>query len=108
VHKKCKKSIWCTIWILGVLLIAATLDARPDPPAVNPSGTFCKVLMSHATAGDAVTRHGVSAPTTYPFLVHLSSGGACEPFRPGDRMVLTVQAADASPPTPRRKPSIRS
>ena len=95
------KSIWCTIWVLGVLLVVATLDAQPDPPAVNPSPTLCKIVQSHATTGDAVARHYESVRTSYPFRVNLRAVDACEPYRPSDRMVLTAQASDTSPPATR-------
>ena len=34
------KTIWCTIWILSALLVVATVDAQPDPPALNPSTAY--------------------------------------------------------------------
>jgi hypothetical protein len=95
VHRKFK-SIWCTIWILGALLVVATLDAQPDPPAVNPSPTLCKVLKIHVSV-ETVARHCESVRASYPF-VNVRAGDAHERFHPSDRMSLTVQAADPSPP----------
>lgn len=104
------KSVWCTIWILGALLVVATLDAQPDPPAVNPNLTLCKVLKTHAITGDTVARHYESVRTSHSFGVNLRAGDASEPYRPSDRMALTVQAADPSPPAPHagRRLSVQS
>jgi hypothetical protein len=62
------KSVRYTIWILGVLLVMATLDSLPDPPAVNPSAAPCKILLLHEVAAAAVTPLSVApiAPTSYP------------------------------------------
>src|SRR5713226_2243588 len=91
------RSIWCTVWILGALLIVATLDAQPDPPAVNPSSAHCKVLHSHVFSCDRIP-HSDSLPTFRPFRVSVGAIEACEPARPSERTVLIGQAADPSPP----------
>jgi hypothetical protein len=103
------KSIWCTVWILGALLVIATLDALPDPPAVvNPSTARCEVLQLHNYSWETAPRRSDSLTTPYPFPVSLVAGDGCEPYRPSDRMVLTVQAADPSPPVPQSRLSSRS
>ena len=103
------KAIWCTIWILGALLVIATLDALPDPPAVmNPSAARCKVAQPHDDPYDAAPPRCDSVTTSYPFPVSLVAGDGCEPCRPSNRMVLTVQAADPSPPVPQSGSSSRS
>ena len=38
-----KRFIWCTIWILGAVLVSASLDSTPDPPALDPHVRIVKV-----------------------------------------------------------------
>ena len=92
------KSISHAIWILGALLVIATLDALPDPPAVNPSIAQCKVLQLHHYSRDAVTPRCDSLGTSYPIAVSLVVADACEPNHRSYRMVLTRRATDSSPP----------
>ena len=91
------KSISTTIWILAILLVVATLDNVPDPPAVNPTAV-CKVLQVHDYSGDAATRlaDSLSAPDTLS--VSFVSADLSDPYRPSDRIILSGQAADSSPP----------
>src|SRR5215472_12878372 len=94
------KSIVSTIWILGALLVIATLDALPDPPAVNPSTALCKVVRLHDCSSD-------SAPpprcdflgTSCPFCVSMVTPDSFRAYRPIDRIIRAGQAADPSPPT---------
>ncbi len=104
------KLTWCTILVVAALLVVATIDAQPDPPAVNPSTALCKVLQPHYSPSVTVTGRCESLRTFYPFRVSLVTADACEPYRPNVRTVLTVQAADPSPPAPQagRKPSFQS
>ena len=92
------KSLRWTIWILGLLLIAATLDSQPDPPALNPSSALNTVLSQPLWVCDAPAQRCDSVAAAVPFPIGLISADACEPYRPGDRTKLTVQAGDASPP----------
>ena len=92
------KSISHTIWILGALLVIATLDALPDPPAVNPSIAQCKLGQLHDFSRDTVTPRCDSIGTSYPIPVSLVAVDACEPNRPSYRMVLTGRVTDSSPP----------
>src|SRR5690348_6661771 len=41
------KTISCLMWILVTLLITATLDRVPDPPAANPAGAQLTVSGPH-------------------------------------------------------------
>ena len=91
------KSIWCTIWILGALLVIATLDTLPDPPAVNPSPALGSLLL-HNHSCDSAARRSDSVVTSYPFLVSLLTTDARAVYRPSDRMVITGQVADLPPP----------
>jgi len=38
-----KRFIWCTIWILGAVLVSVSLDSTPDPPALDPQARIVKV-----------------------------------------------------------------
>ena len=91
------KLIWCTIWILGALLVAATLDAQPDPPAVNPSATTVYRVV-HDSPCNAITCLCDSLGTYYPFYLSFVAANAYAAYRPSVRIVLTEQAADSSPP----------
>src|SRR5579872_753537 len=103
------KSIWCTIWILGALLVIATLDSLPDPPAVNPSPALSG-LQLHNLSCDTAGLCSDSVVISYPFLVSFGTADTRAPFRPSDRMVITGQVADLPPPAPPvgRKPSFQS
>jgi hypothetical protein len=92
------KAIRWTIWILGALLIMATLDSQPDPPAVNPSTALSTVLPQHECDCDAAVQYYDSLDTVSSFPVSLIAADASEPHHPSDRMIQTVQAADPSPP----------
>ena len=87
-----------TIWVLGVLLITATLDSQPDPPALNPSNALSTVLSQHDCVCSAPIQRRDSLATSVPCPISLVTADSCEPYRPSDRMILTVQAADPSPP----------
>lgn len=101
--------IRCIIWLLLVFVVIATLDSQPDPPAINPSGALCKFLP-HNDACNTATERNISFTTSSPFRVSLIAADACEPDSPTDRMILTAQAADPSPPVRQaaRKLSFRS
>ena len=94
------KWIWCTMWILGAFLVIGMLDAVPDPPAVNPSTALSGALQRDSCACDTVAPRCDCLDTSYPVAVSLLAADACEPQPSGDRLVLTRQAADSSPPAP--------
>ncbi len=104
------KSVSTIIWILCGLLVIATLDALPDPPAVNPSTAQCKVLQLHVWCCDTVSQPCESLSTSYPLSLSLVAADRSEPYRPSDRMVHAGLATDSSPPAPRggRKPCFQS
>ena len=100
----------CTIWILGALVVMATIDALPDPPAVNPSSAVGQILHLQLDACDTLTGRCDSVATSYPFPVSWGAASECKHYRPTDRMVLTGQLGDPSPPAPHagRKPICQS
>jgi hypothetical protein len=89
------KSSRCALWVLCLLLVIASLDAIPDPPAVKPHfNAFCLRLC---------------LATCYEQRLHRSPLGSLrlrlraftnghKPTRPCDWIVLTGLAADPSPP----------
>jgi hypothetical protein len=94
-----KRSIWCTIWILGALLIFASLDAVPDLPAVNPHTVTVKV------PGPSVENLcGPSGNGSSPNLLAQSQTQGTifirqtEPDCPTNFTAQTRLAADPSPP----------
>jgi len=91
------------------LLVTATLDAVPDPPAVNPGTAQCKVLQLHDCSCDTVSQPCDSPGASYPFPMSLIAADGCDPYRPSDRMVHTGLATDSSPPAPLpgRQPSFQ-
>jgi hypothetical protein len=103
------KSIRGTIWVLLAFVVIATLDSQPDPPAVNPSSTLCKILQHDCSCAPAAERCDSLVASSIP-PVRLVAADACQPLRPNDRLILTVQAADPSPPSSQapREPSFQS
>jgi len=93
------KSISCIVWILGALLVIATLDALPDPPAVNPGTVVCKVLRVHDLSCGKDPQSCDSVNTAYSFPVSFIVADTCEAPRPSEQMVLTGHVADSSPPS---------
>jgi hypothetical protein len=95
------KSIRWTVSILCALLVLSTIDTQPDPPAVSPSTTLCKILPSHDFACETILGDESLRPT-YPLPVSVIAMVASKPSRPSDRLVMTGQASDPSPPGPVR------
>jgi hypothetical protein len=89
----------CWISIVSAALVLATLDTQPDPPAVNPSTSVCKVLQLHSYAAETATPVlSDSRPQTLSFPENRIASIARETYRPSDRILLTGQASDPSPP----------
>ena len=93
--------IWCTIWVLSALLVAASLDTTPDPPAVDPFKMAVKV-PSPGEHADGLARElsGVHVTTLLTPFRTLGSvfSEECEPHHPGEFIVQSGYAADPSPP----------
>jgi hypothetical protein len=96
-----RRSIWCTIWILSALLVMASLDTTPDPPAVDPHTVTVKV------PGPSERAESLGGPTgngiTVNLLGQFQTQGTVfieeiQPDGPNDAIAETGQAADPSPP----------
>ena len=88
----------CTIWTLGALLALATLDSLPDPPAVTPRTVTCQIppVDLDSPVSTAQPTEFVAASDVRPMFA--LAADVQEPNRPRDRMVLTGQLTDPSPP----------
>jgi len=87
--------------VLGSLLVAASLDAIPDPPAVNPHTVDVRagglrdlpeVLSEHRLCCASFCR-GIQAP-----LLQIDSCETAKPNRSHDEIALVISAGDPSPP----------
>ncbi len=87
-------------WILSILalLVISTVDARPDPPAINPAGGVCKLLTLDQHSDDAALTQRVELPAAGPFDMGLIWADVPETFRPIDQPDFTALASDPSPP----------
>ena len=96
-----RRSIWCTIWILSALLVIASLDTTPDPPAVDPHTVTVKVpgpgeraesLGGPAGSGSSANLLAQSQTQRIAFIEDIQPDG------PSDIIAEMGQAADPSPP----------
>jgi len=90
------------IWVLGALMVIASLDAIPDPPAIYPRTV--NVVASHLckAPGGLCERHGNCnwfCRSSNQFQIRsIIFTSVYEPNLPSDWIALTGQAADPSPP----------
>lgn len=93
------KSKSCIVWVLGAFMVMASLDALPDPPAVNAHTVNVAFRPCEARGGLCEPRLNCdrSRTSSHLQLRWIASAAACEPL-PSDWIVLTGQAADPSPP----------
>ena len=100
------KLIGCMVWVLGLMLIVASLDAMPDPPALDPHASMAKAPIVRACSDCAQT-----SLVMLPARTQVDSRSFIpedERNRPGDYMARTGQAADPSPPAILSVPADRS
>jgi hypothetical protein len=92
------KSRSCIIWVLGLLLVIASVDTIPDPPALNPRSVSVALLCE--ARGDVCERLNsgwiISSLVQVRWIAFTS---AYEPKLPTDWIALTGLATDPSPPT---------
>ena len=95
------KSICYIALALGALMAAASIDAVPDPPAVNPHTVSLKAgCLRELVDGFREQRLTCDSAYISPRVpVHrVNLTNAAEPNRPSDGIALTGHAADPSPP----------
>jgi hypothetical protein len=100
VDRREMKSKSYLIWVLGALMAIAAVDNIPDPPAVNPHTISVAARLSDARGGICKRRLNPdwSGSSSHLQLRSVAFIAAPEPDLPSDRVVLTGQAADPSPP----------
>jgi hypothetical protein len=95
------KLIWCTVWVLGAVLIAASFDARPDPPALDPHSGMVKTSSPQDCADASRDPSGCLGIAVTPLRVQIHRTAFVhedEPSRSSDFIARMGQAADPSPP----------
>ena len=94
-------AIWCTCWLLGVLLVVASMDAAPDPPAVNPHTVMVKITPSDGVEGAPGSGNGASPLPSPSETIGAAVATDVAPDCPGILVPQMGQAADSSPPNSR-------
>lgn len=95
------KSLAYIALVLSVLMVAASVDAVPDPPAVNPHSLDLKIvgMLEVPDASPEQRLHGVAAylalflPVRRIDFIETAKLG-----RPSDQIVRVSAAGDPSPP----------
>jgi hypothetical protein len=89
----------CIIWVLGLLLAIALIDAVSDPPAVSPRAVGVDYILCDVSGN--VHERRLNSDSSLPLLLQvrwIAFTSAYEPNLPADRIVLTGFATDPSPP----------
>ena len=92
------RSTFSIIWILGAFLVFAALDTRPDPPALNPGPALSKFVQPHDSTCETALLTAVPLVSAPALAFRVAAVDIGKHERPGDRVLLTGQAADPSPP----------
>jgi hypothetical protein len=93
------KSLAYIALVLSVLMVAASMDAIPDPPAVNPHSLDLKIVGMLPDASPELRLYGVS-PCLALFLPvrRVDFIEAVKLSRPSDQIARVSTAGDPSPP----------
>jgi len=95
------KSLAYIALVLSVLMVAASVDAVPDPPAVNPHSLDLKMvgLLEVPDVSPELRLYGVP-PSLALFLPvrRVDFIETVKPSRPSDQIVRVSAAGDPSPP----------
>jgi hypothetical protein len=95
------KSLAYTALVLSVLMVAASVDAVPDPPAVNPHSLDLKIvgLLEVPDVSPELRLYGVS-PYLALFLPvrRVDFVETVKSSRPSDQIARVSTAGDPSPP----------
>jgi len=88
------------IWLFGLLLVIASVDSLPDPPALSATTDSGVPFLRGAGTEIHGCRLNLDLPISSFFQVRwIAFTSAYEPNLSKDPTVLTGLAADASPPT---------
>jgi hypothetical protein len=93
-----KRLLWCTIWLLGVVLICASLDPTPDPPALDPHSRIVKIAAPNEGPYTADSQFEYDHSAGLTFLKTYVVITEARSHRPIASIAETGQAADPSPP----------
>jgi hypothetical protein len=86
------------IWILAALIMAASVDATPDPPALDPHFAATKTPSATPTILPSPSgNHAANVLIQFRAQETIFVGGT-EPDNPAALIAQTRQAADSSPP----------
>jgi hypothetical protein len=81
-------------WVLSALLLIVSLDALPDPPAVNPHTVTVEL---HSVVLDSPNLD-TTAAYFHPHVRRLEPSRDRGAHHPSDSILITGRAADPSPP----------
>jgi hypothetical protein len=87
------------IWVLGLLLAIASVDAVPDPPAVNPRAVGVDYVLCDVCGN--VHERRLNSDSSISLLLQvrwIAFTSAYKANLPTGRIVLTGFATDHSPP----------
>jgi len=88
----------CMVWVLALVLIVASLDAAPDPPAVDPHGVTAKAFSVRDGASSFRHQPGAATMPSQTQAQGIVFAYEDEPDRPSALMAETRHATDPSPP----------
>lgn len=95
------KSLAYIALVLSVLMVTASVDAVPDPPAVNPHSLDLKIvgLLEVPDVSPELRLHGVpSSLALFLPLRHIDFIELVKSSRPSDEITRVSAAGDPSPP----------
>jgi hypothetical protein len=92
------RKIFCFIWILVTLLITATVDHVPDPPAANPAGAQLAISGPHELPPAFGAPALCLAPWQMQEAGHLAVSDTSEPLQPTSWIDPLKRGTDPSPP----------
>ena len=90
--------MFCVVWVLGLVLMVASLDAAPDPPAIDPHGATAKAFSERDSAGCFRDQPSAATMPTRTQAPRITFTHEDEPGRPSALMAETRHATDPSPP----------
>jgi hypothetical protein len=90
------KLLCYSAWVLSALLLVVSVDALPDPPAVNPHTVTVEL---HSVSLDCLNLDSTAA-YFHPHVRRLESSRDGGSHHPSDPILLTGRATDPSPPPP--------
>jgi hypothetical protein len=92
-----QRQVMWFVWILAILLVVASVDATPDPPALDPHFAAMKAPCPSGLAVQNLPGNDISL---VPFEARQSVfAGDTEPDCPAAFIATVGQAADSSPPS---------